>query len=53
MEIKIHKFKTAKIVHLDNVRVNAAYKEQLKKQGYELHSIHKDIFGRYGFVRAI
>jgi hypothetical protein len=42
----------ALVVNLTGVRVNAEYKRQLTAQGYTLHSIHKDAFGRYGFVRA-
>lgn len=43
----------ALVVNLSGVRVNAQYRQQLAAQGYALHSIHKDVFGRYGFVRAI
>ena len=43
----------ALVVNLSGVRVNAQYRQQLDAQGYTLHSIHKDAFGRYGFVRAI
>ena len=43
----------ALVVNLDGVRVDAKYRQQLAAQGYALHSIHKDVSGRYGFVRTI
>lgn len=51
--IQITNVNGALVVNLTGVRVNAEYRNQLAAQGYALHSIHKDVFGRYGFVRAI